>query len=387
VSADHPILPGATLGMLGGGQLGRMFALAAREMGYRIAVLDPDPDSPAAQVADHVEVGAYDDVDAVARLCRSGVSVLTFEFENVPAAAVTAAERFVPVRPGGGLLAAAQHRVREKRAVAEFGLPTPRFAPIENESDVGPALAHTGTPAVLKTTTLGYDGKGQARVRDAGDGLEAFRSLGGKPCIAEELVSFEREISVVGARGLDGEIALYEPFANRHTNHILDITTSPAPVSSRVRDEAHGIARGILEGFDVVGVLCVELFVTHDERVLVNEIAPRPHNSGHLTIDAHVTSQFEQQVRAVCGLPLGDVRQLAPGAAMANLLGDLWGGAEHDVSPDWAAALREPRVRLHLYGKARARKGRKMGHLTATGRDLDAAERHVVRARDLAAGR
>lgn len=371
-----PILPGRTLGVLGGGQLGRMFALAARRLGYRVAVFVPEDDSPAGQVADRCVRAEYGDLAAVERFARE-VDVVTFEFENVPAATAEAAARHAPVRPAGSVLHAAQDRAREKRALARLGLATAPWAALSTAKELAAAGAHVGFPAILKSSSSGYDGKGQVRVERGADLAAAWRSIGEVPAVLEGLVRFDSELSVVGARGLDGSVALYEPTHNEHVDHILDVSLSPASVSQRVADEARAMARAVLEGLDVVGVLCVELFLDADGTLRVNEIAPRPHNSGHLTLDAHVCCQFEQQVRAVCGLPLGSSDRRVPAAAMANLLGDLWAEGE----PDWAAALRDPAVRLHLYGKSQPKRGRKMGHLTVTEADIQAARRRAVAAR------
>lgn len=372
----EPLLPGTTLGMLGGGQLGRMFAQAARRMGYRVAVLTTEGDSPAAQVADRATVAAYDDREAVTAFAQ-GVAAVTLEFENVPAAMAEAASAVAPVRPSGRLLEVAQNRLLEKEAVAGLGLPVGRFQPVVVEADLATAAAAIPGGAILKTAESGYDGKGQRRLADASELEAAWSELGRVPCILEELVPFVREISVVGARGTDGEVALFAPFENQHARQILDLTLWPAAITGETEAAAHGVARGVLEGLEVVGVLCVELFVLEDGSLLVNELAPRPHNSGHLTLEAAVSSQFEQQVRAVTGLPLGSPERRVGGAAMANLLGDLWADGE----PDWAAALEVPGVSLHLYGKAEARPGRKMGHLTATGSTRDEAEQRVQAAR------
>lgn len=353
------IQPGATLGVLGSGQLGRMFAVAARRLGYRVHVLSPDDDTPTGQIAD-VEINApFDDLDAVARFAKR-VSVVTFEFENVPAATTAAAERFVPVRPHGSVLHAAQNRLREKRFLQSIGVPTPPFAAVHSAEELSRAVFELGLPAVLKTADWGYDGKGQRLLKPDDSLAEAWSALASTEAILEAFVEYECELSVIGARGLNGDVALYGPMHNEHRNHILDVSHAPAALATRVAADALEIARTVVEKLDVVGVICVELFLTRDGRLLVNELAPRPHNSGHLTIDAHVTCQFEQQVRAVCGLPLGSARQILP-AAMVNLLGDLWECGE----PAWDRACAFPEVKLHLYGKRRARPGRKMGHLTA----------------------
>ncbi|HUS17340.1 MAG TPA: 5-(carboxyamino)imidazole ribonucleotide synthase [Chloroflexia bacterium] len=375
-----PILPGATIGVLGSGQLGRMLALAARRMGYHIHTLSPDCDTPTGQVAD-LEIGAaYTDIDAV-RAFASGVQVVTFEFENIPVEAATAAAACAPVRPSGAVLATTPHRLREKSFLAAAGLPVTPFRAIRAASDLAAALADLGCPAVLKTADFGYDGKGQVLIRSADEAPAAYRTLGGRETVLEAFVDFAAEVSVVAARGLDGTFAHYGVIENSHAQHILDVSVAPAAVPSAVAEAAVGMARAVLEGLDVTGVLCVEFFVTRDGGLLINELAPRPHNSGHLTIEASVTSQFEQQLRAVCGLPLGATDFLRP-AAMANLLGDLWQGGE----PDWATLAAFPDVKLHLYGKHTPRPGRKMGHLTAlAATPAEAAAR--VRAARAALGR
>jgi 5-(carboxyamino)imidazole ribonucleotide synthase len=369
------VLPGATVGVLGSGQLGRMFAIAARRMGYRVHTFSPDSGTPTGQVADRELRADYLDLDAVRAFARE-VAVVTFEFENVPAATAEAAGEHAPVRPAWAVLYATQNRLREKGFLAENGFPVAPFAAVRGPEDLPAALAAVGTPAVLKTAAWGYDGKGQARIDRAEEAEPAWRALGGVEAVLEAFVDFEREVSVVAARGLDGAFAHFGVIANDHARHILDVSVSPAPVPAEVEREAVEIARGILEGLGVVGVLCVEMFLARDGRLLVNELAPRPHNSGHLTFDTCVTSQFEQQLRAVCGLPLGSTERLRP-AAMANLLGDLWEAGE----PDWAAACAFPAVKLHLYGKAAARPGRKMGHLTALAATPEEARRTVLAAR------
>ena len=375
-----PVLPGATLGVLGSGQLGRMFALAARRLGYRVHVFSPEADTPAGQVCDREIQAPYDDLDAVRGFAR-GVSVVTFEFENVPAATAAAAAECAPVRPAGHVLHTTQQRLREKSFLAGAGLPVTPFAAVESESDLDAGLARVGLPAVLKRAAFGYDGKGQQRVDSPGEARAAWARLGPGACVLEAFVDFERELSVVAARGRDGDVRAFPLAENVHSRHVLDVTVAPAMVPARVAAEACDIARAALERLDVVGVLCVELFLDARGRLLVNELAPRPHNSGHFTIEACATSQFEQQVRAVCGLPLGSTQ--ARPAAMANLLGDLWERGE----PDWAAALAVPGVNLHLYGKVEARPGRKMGHITALGATTDDARRLVLAARDRLARR
>jgi 5-(carboxyamino)imidazole ribonucleotide synthase len=368
--------PGATIGVLGGGQLGRMFAIAARRMGYRVHTYSPDDDTPTGQVADIEVAAAYDDLDALRAFARN-VHVVTFEFENVPIEAVEAVEECAPVRPGGAALHTAQQRAREKTFLEGRGFPTAPFARANTLDELWAGVARLGTPAVVKTAAFGYDGKGQHTVTTPADVEHVWRAIGHQEAIVEKYVTLQAEISVIGARGLDGEIAEYPPFENRHRNHILDLTTSPAAIPPALADRATDITRAILDELQYVGLLCVEFFVTTDGELLVNELAPRPHNSGHLTFDASVTSQFEQQVRAICGLPLGSTELLRP-AAMVNLLGDLWADGE----PNWAAACRVPEVKLHLYGKTHPRAGRKMGHLTATARTVAEAQDRAVAARD-----
>lgn len=383
VSGGGPavIAPGATLGVLGSGQLGRMFTIAARRMGYRVHTFSPDQDTPTGQVADVEVTASYSDLDALRRFA-AGVSVVTFEFENVPTEAVAAIGDLVPVRPSGAALHVAQQRAREKAFLAEHGFPTVPFAHALTLDALRDGVARIGLPAVVKTAAFGYDGKGQHKITRAGDVDRAWDAAGGGEVVVERFVSLQAEISVIAARGLGGDVVEYAPFENRHRNHILDVTTTPAAIPATQAAAARAIARALLEKLDYVGVLCVEYFVTTDGRLFVNELAPRPHNSGHLTFDAAVTSQFEQQVRAVCGLPLGSTALLGPAAAMANLLGDLWADGE----PNWAAALRRPEVKLHLYGKVQPRPGRKMGHLTATARTVAEAQELVVAARDALLG-
>ncbi|MBP8214990.1 MAG: 5-(carboxyamino)imidazole ribonucleotide synthase [Propionivibrio sp.] len=356
------IQPGATLGLLGGGQLGRMFVLAARALGYRVTVLDLDADSPAAQVADHHLAAAYDDESALEQLARECAAVTT-EFENVPAASLEFLAARVPVRPGANAVAIAQDRALEKRFLLDNGLATARFAIVDGEAAIASAVREVGAPALLKTTRLGYDGKGQARVDDLDAAQKAFVELGSVPCVLEERVALEREISVVLARGADGEVRCYPVTENRHRDGILDVSLAPARVAEDLAMSAIAIATTIAAKLDYCGVLAVEFFICTDGRLLVNEFAPRPHNSGHWTLDAAATSQFEQQVRALCGRPLGDSRTHAA-AAMVNLLGDIWDGAH---SPAWEGVQRRPGARLHLYGKREARPGRKMGHVTCIG--------------------
>jgi 5-(carboxyamino)imidazole ribonucleotide synthase len=367
--------PGSTIGILGGGQLGRMFAMAARRLGYRVHTLAPEDDTPTGQIAD-VEVNAsYDDLDAVRRFAHS-VDVVTFEFENVSAAAAAAAEAVAVVRPNGRSLAIAQHRIREKTFLSELGVPVAPFAPVRSADDLAAAAVRVACPAVLKTASFGYDGKGQIAIATAESLPAAWDALDRREAILEAFIDLDREISVIGARGVNGEWSHFGPFENAHACHILDVSVAPADVPGATASEAIDIARTIMDALDYVGILCVEFFVARDGALLANELAPRPHNSGHLTFDACRTSQFEQQLRAICGLPLGSPELLQP-AAMANLLGDVWEQGE----PDWAAALAFPDVKLHLYGKAAPRPGRKMGHLTALAATSTEARARVIAAR------
>ena len=370
------ILPGATVGVLGGGQLGRMLGLAARQMGYRFHSFSPGTDSPAGQVADLEWAAPYEDLDAARSFARS-VDVVTLEFENIPAPTVRAIEEIVPVRPGETALRTTQHRLREKTFLRTAGFPTVRFRAVRSREELDGALREIGVPAVLKTAGFGYDGKGQTRISDPEESGAAWEALGGEEAVLEEWVDFEREVSVVAARGTSGEFADYGVVQNTHRDHILDLTVAPAQgIPPETMRDAVEVTRGIFEELGLVGTACVEFFLTNGGGLLVNEVAPRPHNSGHWTIDAAVTSQFEQQLRAVCGLPLGSTESLRP-AAMANLLGDLWKGGE----PDWAAVCASPGVSLHLYGKAGARSGRKMGHLTAVAATAEEAVRIAEGAR------
>ena len=372
-----PILPGATIGVLGSGQLGRMFAIAARRMGYRVHTMSPDNDTPTGQVADREVQAAYDDLDKVRDFARN-VAVVTFEFENVPAATAEAAAQFAPVRPAGSVLHTTQHRLREKTFLSNAGFPVTPFIAVRSQLELDAGLDRLGCPAVLKTAGWGYDGKGQFKIGARSQSAEAWRSVNTGEAVLEAFVDFEREVSVIGARGTDGAQVTYPVIENSHRHHILDLSCCPARISDGLARQAAQIARGVLESLQCVGVLCVEFFVTRDGRLLINELAPRPHNSGHLTIDACTTSQFEQQLRAICRLPLGSTELLRP-AAMANLLGDLW----QDGEPDWIAACALADVKLHLYGKLQPRRGRKMGHLTALACDSATALLRVEEARQV----
>ncbi len=372
----RPILPGAIIGVLGSGQLGRMFAMSARRMGYRVHTFSPETDTPTGQIADVEITAPYDDLDAVRRFARD-VDVTTFEFENIPSQTIEVVSEHVAVRPGGVVLHTTQHRVREKKFLASVGLPVTPFHPVNSLAELREGLRILGTPAVLKTAGWGYDGKGQTKIASIAEAEKAFHSLNGEEAVLEKFIDFEREISVIAARGVDGVMVDYGVTENVHRQHILDTSVAPASVPERVAKSAAEMARSILEALDVVGVLCVEFFLARDGELYINELAPRPHNSGHMTIDACVTSQFEQQLRAVCGLPLGSTELLRP-AAMANLLGDLWGAGE----PDWQACAAYTNVKIHLYGKHLPHKGRKMGHLTAHAATSDEALQLVCAARD-----
>ena len=408
---SDPILPGATLGIFGGGQLGRMFALAAFQLGYKVHVFSPQQDCPAAEVATLHTVADYHDCAAVTRFSQS-VDVITLEFENVPAKALETAARFSPVRPSGRVLHITQDRLREKHFLQQSGIACTRFAPVKSKADLEIARTEVGTPAVLKTCRSGYDGKGQVVVRSPQEAAKAWHSLGEVAAVWEAMVDYQCELSVLVARSAGGDVACYPPITNHHVNHILDISTLPLKETSPVKETgpvrgtgpgkeseftnatrdlektlpiataacestSAKIARTIAEQLDLVGLACIEFFLTREDgRLLVNEIAPRTHNSGHLTIEACVCSQFEQQVRAICGLPLGcPIPQSS--AAMANLLGERWSAGV----PDWQAALAEGDIHLHLYGKKESRPGRKMGHLTALAQTPAAARKQVCTAR------
>ncbi|HYJ90914.1 MAG TPA: 5-(carboxyamino)imidazole ribonucleotide synthase [Pyrinomonadaceae bacterium] len=371
------ILPGSTVGVFGSGQLGRMFAIEARKMGYRVHTFSPDTDTPTGQVADVETSAEYDDLDAVKEFAKS-VDVVTFEFENVPSATVEAAAEFVEVHPCGDILHTTQNRLREKKFLSENGFPVAKFKQIKLIDDLYHGLDEIDVPAVLKTAGFGYDGKGQQKITAVGEVEAAFAKLNGQQAVLEEFVEFEKEVSAVCARNREGNFVNYGVIENEHANHILDVSFAPAAVGKYVEKDAIEIARAIADRFEYVGTLCVEFFLTNDGRLLVNELAPRPHNSGHLTFGPCVTSQFEQQLRAVCGLPLGSTEFYRP-AAMANLLGGIWVNGE----PDWAAATGDPNVKLHLYGKSEPRPGRKMGHLTATADTAEKAKALVIKMRAL----
>jgi 5-(carboxyamino)imidazole ribonucleotide synthase len=356
-----PLLPGARLGMLGAGQLGRMFAIAAARMGYHVHVFSPRVDSPTGQVSHRETVADYHDEEALAAFAKS-VDVVTLEWESIPSGAIELVEKYVPVRPGHDVLHVTQHRLREKQFLTAAGIPCAPFAEVNSLADLEAAIQTIGTPCVLKTVVAGYDGKGQMAIQDASAAATAWAFIKEQPAVLEGWVDYQQELSVLVARSTKGEIVTCGPIANDHAHHILDVSLFPAPELVPVLQAAEEIGRTVAERLDMIGICCVEMFLTRDHHLLVNEIAPRPHNSGHLTIEACTTSQFEQQVRAICGLPLGSMHPHSP-AAMVNLLGDLWQHGE----PCWLELLDVPRGYLHLYGKSEAKPGRKMGHFTVLG--------------------
>lgn len=363
-------LPPSMIGILGGGQLGRMLALEARRSGYRIAVFtDEPPGCPAGQFADLEFNAAYEDAAALGRFLDA-VDVVTAEFENIPDACLQAVEARRPLRPSRLAIHTTQHREREKLFLRGQGIACAEFRIVEDLAGLQTAVSELGRPCVIKTAAFGYDGKGQRKIEAETDLAEAWRAFEGHHAVVEQWVPFACEVSVVGARGLDGRMAVHGVVENRHAHHILDVSLAPAAVEPAVAARALDLWEAVAEGLGYVGTLAVEMFVTGDGRVLVNEIAPRPHNSGHHTIDACVSNQFQQQLRAVCGLPLGDPGQHTP-AVMVNLLGDVWPAGA--VAPDWLAVLGHPRAKLHLYGKAEPRSRRKMGHFTVLGDDLGEA--------------
>lgn len=362
------ILPGATLGILGGGQLGRLFVVAARTMGYAVVVLDPEADCPAAQLANKHIQASYTDHDALAQLSQACAAITT-EFENVPASALDYLAGARPVRPSGAVLAITQDRICEKNFLQTNGFDTASFVAVEQRLALPAALKHLATPALMKTSRAGYDGKGQRWVHNLSEAELAFADLGGRPCVLEARVNIQMEISVVIARGVDGSVVAYPISENKHRDGILDISIVPARISPELAQHATQTAIRIAELLDYCGVMAVEFFIAQNNQLFVNEIAPRPHNSGHYTVDACVTSQFEQQVHALCGLPLGDSSLLSP-AVMVNILGNLWRGNQ---APPWDRVLSHPRAKLHLYGKREPRPGRKMGHFTYLSESVEEA--------------
>lgn len=373
------ILPPATLGMLGGGQLGRFFVIAAHELGYRVVVLDPDAQSPAGRIADQHLVAEYDDEDALNQMAESCAAVTT-EFENVPSGSLAYLSKFLPVRPAAAAVAISQNRSAEKGFFRQHGFPHAPYADIRSEADV--AQADAGLfPGILKVARFGYDGKGQVRVADRNAALLAFRHLKNEPCVLEQMLALDYEVSVVLARDEAGRVKCFPVAENSHRHGILDISMVPARTTGCMAGDAQELAEGIAQEMGYVGTLAVEFFVVRGQ-LLVNEIAPRPHNSGHYTIDACVSNQFEQQVRALAGLPLGEARAHSA-AVMVNLLGDLWylRDPQHSHEPDWAQLLAVPNLKLHLYGKHHARPGRKMGHFTVIGSDAQQVQELALAAR------
>lgn len=368
-------LPGATIGVMGSGQLGRMFAMAARRMGYRVHIFSPERGSPAGQLADREIAAPYRDEKAVRAFARE-VDLITFEFENIPLKTIEWAASECEVRPAGAVLHLAQHRLREKDFLSGAGIPVAPYRAVRRPAELSAALEEIGRPAILKSAAFGYDGKGQQLIDSGKDVDEIWNARPGDELILEQAIDFEREVSVIVARGPDGAAATFPLCENIHRNHILDLTVVPARVNDFTERTAADLATAIAEKMELVGLLAVEMFLKRDGQLLVNELAPRPHNSGHWAIEGCNTSQFEQHVRAVCGLPLGSTEIIQP-AAMANLLGDLWQSGE----PDWAGALEIKGVHLHLYGKQEPRPGRKMGHLTALAPSAEAAMNAVSKAR------
>lgn len=371
-----PHLPGCTIGMVGGGQLGRMFAVAAAAMGYKVVIFTDAENSPASHVADQTVVGDLNDQAAIDRFAEQ-CDVITLEFENIPATTIARCRKFAPTYPSASVLATAQDRLVEKTTFHDAGLPVTPFRKVHDFDSLQSVGEELGWPLIIKTARSGYDGKGQHRIESASDANQVQWSTATE-WIAEQCIQFEKEVSVIVARTPDGRCETFPIFENTHANHILDISVAPADLTNSMAEEARRIAVAAAEILDVVGLLCVELFVRGD-KILINEVAPRPHNSGHLTIEGCETSQFEQHVRAVCNLPLGSTKQRTPTAAMANLLGDLW--APDGQAPDWMAALADPGISLHLYGKAQPKPSRKMGHLTITGQDRDAVVSRLTEAR------
>jgi 5-(carboxyamino)imidazole ribonucleotide synthase len=368
----RPILPGSTIGCLGGGQLGRMFALAARKMGYRVHTVDPTPDSPTGQISDREYTVAFEDIPTLLEFA-AGVDVVTYEFENIPVEALDALAPKVLLRPGRDVLYTTQNRQREKEFLRRSGFPIGAFRVVQDEWQLREAVAAIGFPCVLKTADFGYDGKGQQKIDLDSDLNVIWRQHGLRTGVLEAWVNFTAELSVVVARAHAGEpgeyrVQAFPPTLNVHENHILATSVAPAPLADSILARAQTIACDIATRLDVIGLLAVEFFLTRRGDLLVNELAPRPHNSGHYSFDACVTSQFEQQLRAVCGLPLGETRLLSP-VVMRNLLGDVWANGD----PDWGRLLALPGLRLHLYGKSEPRPGRKMGHYTVMSYSTDRA--------------
>ncbi len=376
-----PLPPNSTIGILGSGQLGRLLTLAAHQLGYRVYIFSPERGSPAGQVADLEIVAAYHNLEAV-RQFASRVDVVTYEFENVPAKTAEVAAQQTPLFPGGWVLHTTQNRLREKWFLEQHNLPTVPFVAIHSLADLQAAVSWLGFPVVLKTAESGYDGKGQYFIRQADEVEPAYAAIGQQDAVLELFLDFDRELSVVAVRGQDGRIEHFGVIQNSHHQHILDISLAPAPILDEVRGEAVALARRTLTALDVVGVCCVEMFLSKEGQLFINEVAPRVHNSGHLTLEACAVSQFEQHIRAICGLPLSEAVYRSP-AAMANLLGDLWQAGE----PNWSVLHHIPGLTVHRYGKREARPGRKMGHITALAETAELAAKQVKQARDLLQGK
>ena len=373
--SSHIILPPAMLGMLGGGQLGRFFVIAAHEMGYRVTVLDPDKNSPAGKIADVHLCADYDDAAALKTMAET-CQAITTEFENVPASTLETLAQTRTVRPSAKAISIAQHRVLEKQFIRDAGIPVAPFVVVNAASDL-PADTNAIYPAILKVARFGYDGKGQARVANQAQAQAAFEAFKGEQCVLEKRLSLDYEVSVVLARDAQGNVAPYPLAENSHLNGILDVSIVPARTPKATQDQARQLAIRIAEKLEYVGVLAVEFFVSNGE-LLANEMAPRPHNSGHYTIDANVTNQFEQQLRALVGLPLGDSR-LHSQAVMVNILGDIW---KNGTEPAWDKVFARPELKLHLYGKHEPRPGRKMGHYTVIGADQETVIVNAIKARE-----
>ena len=379
---ESPLNPGSTIGIIGGGQLGRMLAIAARQMDYKTVVLDPDSNCPAGQVADRVIRSDYSDLKASIELAALA-DVVTYEFENVDADSVSSAEKHKPVRPSSSVLRTTQNRLHEKKALLQAGIPVANFRKVDSLRDLEDAASVLGYPMVLKTATEGYDGKGQSIIDGERDLVISYDQLSARnvDLIVEQFVSFKAEVSTICARTIDGMTATFDPAENIHRNHILDTSIVPARIDESVTDKARIIATDIAEKLDVIGLIAVEMFVTQENDILVNELAPRPHNSGHYTMDGCDTSQFEQLVRILAGMPITLPKLHSP-TVMVNLLGEIW--EDTDGNPDWQRALELPGVSLHLYGKSAARVGRKMGHINVVAETVEEALYIAVEARERA---
>ena len=379
---ESPLNPGSTIGIIGGGQLGRMLAIAARQMDYKTVVLDPDSNCPAGQVADRAIRSDYSDLKASSELAALA-DVVTYEFENVDADSVSSAEKHKPVRPSSSVLRTTQNRLHEKKALLQAGIPVANFRKVDSLRDLEDAASVLGYPMVLKTATEGYDGKGQSIIDGERDLAISYDQLSARnvDLIVEQFVSFKAEISTICARTIDGMTATFDPAENIHRNHILDTSIVPARIDESVTDKARIIATDIAEKLDVIGLIAVEMFVTQENDILVNELAPRPHNSGHYTMDGCDTSQFEQLVRILAGMPITLPKLHSP-TVMVNLLGEIW--EDTDGNPDWQRALELPGVSLHLYGKSAARVGRKMGHINVVAETVEEALYIAVEARERA---